>query len=208
MFIAVYPCGAYRSPDESPLPYQAVSSVRDREDRAPVLVHVTSGDRIFFDLTRAVEIFSGAAGCRSAPAERGALRRKDGDKPPQSDGAPSVFVPYPAPPRSEAEVPSSTVASFSFAGTGGELRPLPQIERIRQSAHDVFARRRIALRINTDRLEPKRQDAIRSSLSGSPYRIRPVSSGREATARPVSGFLSGSKTSRSSFGRPPMPTDT
>ena len=89
-----------------------------------------------------------------------------------------------------------------------ELRPLPQIERIRQSARDVFARRRIALRINTDRLEPKRQDAIRSSLSGSPYRIRPVSSGREATARPVSGFLSGSKTSRSSFGRPPMPTDT
>lgn len=118
MFIAVYPCGAYRSPDESPLPYPAVSSVRDREDRAPVLVHVTSGDRIFFDLTRAAEIFSVAAGCRSAPAERGALRRKDGDKPPQSDGAPSVFVPYPAPPRSEAEVPSSTVASFSFTGTG------------------------------------------------------------------------------------------
>lgn len=207
MFIAVYPCGVYRSPDESPLPYPAVSSVRDREDRAPVLVHVTSGDRIFFDLTRAAEIFSVAAGCRSAPAERSALRRKDGDKLPQSDGAPSVFVPYPAPPlRGRGAVFNGRIVFVRRDRR--ELRPLPQIERIRQSAHDVFARRRIALRINTDRLEPKRQDAIRSSLSGSPYRIRPVSSGREATARPVSGFLSGSKTSRSSFGRPPMPTDT
>lgn len=201
MFIAVYPCGAYRSPDESPLPYPAVSSVRDREDRAPVLVHVTSGDRIFFDLTRAVEIFSVAAGCRSAPTQgrrqtaakrRGAFRIRPLPRPASLRGRGAVFN-----------------GRIVFVRRDRrELRPLPQIERIRQSAHDVFARRRIALRINTDRLEPKRQDAIRSSLSGSPYRIRPVSSGREATARPVSGFLSGSKTSRSSFGRPPMPTDT
>lgn len=100
MFIAVYPCGAYRSPDESPLPYPAVSSVRDREDRAPVLVHVTSGDRIFFDLTRAVEIFSVAAGCRSAPTQgrrqtaakrRGAFRIRPLPRPASLRGRGAVF---------------------------------------------------------------------------------------------------------------------
>lgn len=184
MFIAVYPCGAYRSPDESPLPYPAVFSVRDREDRAPVLVHVTSGDRIFFDLTRAVEIFSVAAGCRSAPAERGALRRKDGDKPPQSDGAPSVFVPYPAPPRSEAEYRLQRSHRFrspgparAAASSADRKDPAVRPRCIRPSPY------RAADKYRSSRTETAERDTVLVVRQSVPHTARFIGQRGDGTAR-------------------------